>query len=132
MAATYHQKMGILPEVIAVMRNVWGGQVTKGKLSQEAAQAKIDTLESFLDDYGQRKYVTLAGIMANDREFQTFVYWVEGVRGMATKEEAADYIRGSCNITSRRQLGYPKNKDARSKFDELRQRFLDWRRFREV
>lgn len=126
---SYAAKIEYLVELTAIQRNVYAARVQSGKMSQEQAQEKLDILEAILGDYQRKKLVNLAGILCSDTWFKTFVGYELGLGRVAEKDEATDFLRSFCGIKSRRDLAY--DSEARSKFADMRQRFSDWRRYKQ-
>lgn len=62
----------------------------------------------------------LAGILSDDRRFAEFIRERHGFEG-----SGANFIRGYCAITSRRELA--SDDVAQAKFDALRTEFDAWR-----
>lgn len=62
----------------------------------------------------------LAGILSGDHRFAQFIRERHGFEG-----EGANFIRGYCNIASRRDLA--SDDVAQAKFDALRTEFDAWR-----
>ena len=62
----------------------------------------------------------LAGILSTDRRFAEFIRARHGFEG-----EGANFIRGYCDIASRRELA--SDDIAQAKFDALRTEFDAWR-----
>lgn len=67
-----------------------------------------------------------AGILCNDPQFQRFA----GLRGLGLDQEltptaAAEYLRTTCRVTSRRDLA--RDADAAQRFQVLRTEFDAWR-----
>lgn len=62
----------------------------------------------------------LAGILSGDKRFAEFILERHGFEG-----EGANFIRGYCNIASRRELA--SDDVAQAKFDALRTEFDAWR-----
>lgn len=62
----------------------------------------------------------LAGVLSSDRCFAAFIRAQHGFEG-----DGANFIRGYCNITSRRELA--SDGVAQAKFDALRTEFDAWR-----
>lgn len=66
-----------------------------------------------------------AGILCNDPQFRRFVSRAMGTgEDPATATAAAEYLRHTCQVTSRREL--TANHDARARFDTLRTEFEAW------
>lgn len=126
---SYAQKIEYLVELTAIQRNVYAARVQAGKMTQEQAQEKLDTLESILGDYSRKKLVNLAGILCADTWFKTYVGVQLGLGRIADKDEATDFLRSYCGIKSRRDLAY--DDEARAKFSDLRQRLKDFRRYKQ-
>lgn len=68
---------------------------------------------------------TQAGILCNDPQFQKFAATKSGFRGgQFTAQAAAEYLRTTCKIKSRRDLNT--DADAQTKFAALRTDFDAW------
>lgn len=75
------------------------------------------------------EFVQLAGVWSNDRLFWAFMGREFG-KTCENKETAADFIREYCGIISRKQL--KTEKEAQRRFLGLKQKFKDWKRFKET
>jgi len=67
-----------------------------------------------------------AGILSNDPQFQRFAAVRSGFPALQfTASAAAEYLRGQCQIDSRRELD--RSSAALTRFDALRTEFDSWR-----
>lgn len=133
---THHDLIKYLSKCVAIERNRLTGAKRLGKdtteIEHDLACAEMVHRKLALQKV---EYVQLAGVYANDRYFWAFASREFGIDfseldEAQSREVAANFIRHHCEIISRKEL--KTNGEAQVKFLTLKERFKDWKRYKQT